>query len=114
MHRRQLDSPLGHHVSGHWRVNATRDQQRSPAAGTHRHPAGTGQLRRMDIGAEVPDLHRHLYLRLMDVHFQMGGTASAGLPPTSAQMAGDVRGNVLSLRLASTLKVRAFRSSSAR
>ena len=75
----------------------------------HRHAARAGQLCRMDISAEVPDLHRHLYLRLADVHPQMGELFQQSLP-TWAQMAGEVRGNALSLRFASTLKVRAASS----
>lgn len=76
-------------------------------------PPAPGQLRRMDIGAEVPDLHRHLYLRLMDVHFQMGELLQQGSPHLGTD-GGRCQGKRFVAALGLHFEGAAFRSSSAR
>ena len=102
MHAGQLDAPLGHHVTGYGGIDAPRDQQGRPSAGAHRHAARAGQLRRVNIGAEIADFHHHHHVGLMDVHPQMG----ISLQQTAAHVGADIGGFQRKL-LVSTLKVRA-------
>lgn len=50
----------------------------------YRHAARTGQLRGVDIGAEIADFHHHRKLRMMDIHRQMGEPLQQVFPRTCA------------------------------
>lgn len=56
--------------------------------GAYRHTARAGDLGCVDIRAEIPDLHHHQHLRLMDVHCQVG----VGVQQGAAYLRADSRG----------------------
>ena len=79
---------LGHHVAGHRRINTAREQQHTAAVGADGHTARALHRAGMDVRAELPHLHTHGDVGVVNVH----ADTRAGLKEHPAGLGGDLHG----------------------
>ena len=72
MHAGQRKAALRHHIRGHRAVDAAGQHQRRLAGGGHRQAARTGLFAAVDIRRKIADLHRHVHVRVVHVHLEVG------------------------------------------
>ena len=63
-----LQSPFGHHIGRHRRINAAGKQTHSSAAHTGGQAPSAGLSRAVDVGRKIPHLHIHGVLRMVHIH----------------------------------------------
>ena len=79
---------LGHHVARHGGIDTARKQEKAAAIGANGHTARALHGAGMDVGGEIPHLHPHGHVGVMNVHPHMG----AGRQYRAARLAGDLDG----------------------
>ena len=83
-----LHAPLRHHIGRHRGIDAAGEQHHRPSANAGGQAARSRFGGAVDIGGQVPHLHVHGVLRVMDVHLHPG----VGFRQPSADFLGQLDG----------------------
>ena len=87
MHSHQFNSPLGHHIRGHRRINTAADEHRRAAAGAGGHTPCAVQVVAPHKGVAIPYLYGNGNVRVMYIYLEMMKAAQN----TTAHLSADLR-----------------------